>query len=86
MSLSKYFDNQYSKVGFSILNLFNKKIEKEDLGDLLKDKADDFEMEQGKVTEKSTSYTNSLHTAGLQSSKYMKIDDNILKITSMYHP
>ena len=71
MSLSKFYDRKYSKIGFlKNINLFGKKKLQNntaDLNDLLKETADDFEInEAGTITEKNKiSYSRSLHTNDL---------------------
>lgn len=65
MSLSKYYDKQYSN--YNILNKipYFKKNQKNtaDLNDLLREHKDDFEVEGGQIKEKNQiSYTSSLHT------------------------
>lgn len=67
MSLSKFYDKQYSNMGLiSKLPIFKSNKNQADLNDLLKENANDFDMVEGMVIEKSNiSYDNSLHTRHL---------------------
>jgi hypothetical protein len=71
MSLSKFYDKKYSNMQFlQNINLFGKKKQNQntaDLNDLLKETADDYELnEAGTIVEKNKiSYSKSLHTNDL---------------------
>ena len=86
MSLSKFYDKQYSNMKIlTDFKFFGKsKNNEQDLNDLLKDDPNDFNDEAAGVVEKnSISYANSLHTTHLQRGRFVRIDDNLLNIELM---
>ena len=86
MSLSKFYDKQYSNMKvLSNVKFFGKsKNNEQDLNDLLKDDPNDFNDEAAGIVEKNAiSYANSLHTTHLQRGRFVRIDDNLLNIQLM---
>ena len=86
MVLSKYYEDKNSlttKFLEQIRRKFSKK-EEENLHELLRDKVEDFEIDNGVFKEKRGEMRQSVvHCRKIQRSKYIKFDDNILNLKSM---